>query len=247
MMQAEETTEDLLLGGRVRLLQPRRGYRVAIDPVLLAAATPAGDADEILDVGAGTGAVALCLAARLPEVRVTGLEREAELCEFARRSVAMNGLAHRVTMIAGELDAPPAELRARSFDHVVTNPPFLAAGTTRAPAGGRALAHVESLALEDWLAGCLRRLRPGGHLTLIHRADRLDGILASLSGKAGEIAILPLLPQADAPVASRAIVRARKGAGGPLRLCRPLILHAPEGHFTSAAEAVLRHGAALSF
>ena len=64
-MASESWTEDKLLDGRVTLLQPRKGYRVAIDPVLLAAAVPARLGDHVLDLGSGTGAASLCLAARL--------------------------------------------------------------------------------------------------------------------------------------------------------------------------------------
>jgi tRNA1(Val) A37 N6-methylase TrmN6 len=69
---APEVGEDRLLGGAVRLRQPRHGYRVAIDAVLLAAAVPAADGDEVADLGAGVGAAALCLLARCPGCRVTG-------------------------------------------------------------------------------------------------------------------------------------------------------------------------------
>ena len=65
-------TEDRILGGRVLLRQPAQGYRVAIDPVLLAAAAPARAGDLVLDVGCGVGAAALCLAARVPGVRAVG-------------------------------------------------------------------------------------------------------------------------------------------------------------------------------
>ena len=71
-MMSEYWTEDKLLDGRVTFLQPRHGYRVAIDPVLLAAAVPARSGDRILDLGSGTGAASLCLAARLQDVHVTG-------------------------------------------------------------------------------------------------------------------------------------------------------------------------------
>ena len=72
------TTVDPLLGGRIRLRQPRRGYRVAIDPVLLAAAVPERYCRRVLDAGAGTGAASLCLAARVPDCRIVALERDPE-------------------------------------------------------------------------------------------------------------------------------------------------------------------------
>src|SRR5690348_10207584 len=76
-------SDDALLGGRVKLLQPVEGYRVAIDPVLLAAAVPAGAGDSVLDLGCGVGAAALCLAARVPGCRVTGVEVQRELVWLA--------------------------------------------------------------------------------------------------------------------------------------------------------------------
>src|SRR5687767_14919301 len=87
---------DGLLGGRLRLYQPRRGYRVAIDPVLLAAAVAAEPGERVLDAGAGTGAASLCLAARVPGCVVTGVERDPELLALAMANVGANGMRERV-------------------------------------------------------------------------------------------------------------------------------------------------------
>ena len=67
-----------LLGGRVVCLQTKNGYRAAIDPVFLAAAIDANAGDRVLDVGSGTGAASLCLAARIPGVEITGIEIQSE-------------------------------------------------------------------------------------------------------------------------------------------------------------------------
>ena len=71
MVALTDTTEDRLLGGRVTVFQPTGGYRAAIDPVLLAAAIPANPTDRVLDVGSGTGAASLALAARVEGCQVT--------------------------------------------------------------------------------------------------------------------------------------------------------------------------------
>ncbi|MDW8368662.1 MAG: methyltransferase [Geminicoccaceae bacterium] len=234
------TTIDPLLGGRVRLLQPRTGYRVAIDPVLLAAAVGARAGEHVLDAGCGTGAAALCLAARSPEVRVVGLERDPESAALARASVALNRLEGRVRILEGDLGRPPRELRATGFAWVMSNPPFHEPGRTEPPAdGSRQRARLESLPLERWIAACLARLAPGGRLVLIHRADRLDAILASLAGRAGAIDIFPLWPKPGRP-AGRVLVRARKGSRAPARLLPGLVLHRADGTYTEAAESILR-------
>jgi tRNA1(Val) A37 N6-methylase TrmN6 len=242
-----DVTEDALLGGRVRLLQPRKGYRVAVDPVLLAASVGTREG-EVLDAGAGTGAASLCLAVRLPGLRITGLELDAASAGLARTSTALNGLGGRVRVVEGDLLAPPEAIRGRTFDVVVTNPPYLDPQTARPPeAAARRGAHVEQASLAHWLEACLRRLAPRGHLHIVHRADRIDELLAGLSGRAGDVRIFPVWPRADAPAASRVVVRARKAGKGPARLLHGLVLHEAGGRFTEAAEQVLRGAQPLDF
>ena len=240
-------TEDTLLDGRVRLRQRRGGYRVAIDPVLLAAAVPARDGERVLDAGAGTGAAALCLAARVGGVLVTGLELVGEHLRLARENVALNGLSGRIEIVAGDVARPPAELAAGAYDHVMANPPHLpAAGARPSPDPGKAAANVEGDAdLAAWIGFCLSMAREGGTVTLIHRADRAAEVTAALARGAGDLVTLPLLP-AKGEAAKRVIVQAGNGAGaGEPRVAPGLVLHAGDGGYTEAAEAVLRGGAAL--
>jgi tRNA1(Val) A37 N6-methylase TrmN6 len=242
-----EFTDDRLLGGRLCFRQPRQGYRVAIDPVLLAAAVPAGPGSRVLDAGTGTGAAALCLAARAPDCRVTGLERDADLLGLARRNVEANRMVDRVEVVAGDLLQPPDLVVARPFDLVMSNPPYHPHAAATAPATATAKsAHLATADLPTWLAACLARLKPGGSLVLIHPPDRLDTILGALAGRAGHAVVFPLWPRVDTPAAKRVIVVARKGARGPLRLARGLVLHEADGAYTAAALSILSDGAPLS-
>jgi len=240
------TTDDTLLGGRVRLAQPEQGYRVAIDPVFLAASVPAGPGDMVLDVGAGVGAAALCLAWRESGCQVRGIELQRDLVRLAQRNIDLNGFTGRVEVMIGDLLRPPPRLAPSSFHHVMANPPFLPAeAATRPPNRGRAAAHVEGeAALADWLRFCLTMARPKGTITFIHRADRLEALLGELRARAGDIVVFPLWPGGSKP-ASRVLVRARKEVGAPTRLAAGLVLHEPDGRYTPAAEAILRDGVGL--
>ncbi|HEY3916255.1 MAG TPA: methyltransferase [Stellaceae bacterium] len=240
------TSDDTLLGGRVRLRQPRDGYRVAIDPVLLAAAVPAGAADTVLDIGCGVGAASLCLAARVPACHIAGIERGRALARLAGENAAANDVAARLAVVAGDLLDPPPALAPGRFAQAMMNPPFLdAASASPSPHHGKAAASVEGDAtLADWLAFALAMLRDKGGLTLIHRADRLGEILALLEGRAGGAIVFPLWPGEGKP-AKRVLLHARKGSAAPLTLAPGLVLHRADGSNTEAAEAILRHGAPL--
>ncbi len=243
-----EITHDALLGGRVRLSQPKSGFRAAIDPVFLAAAVPAVAGEAILDAGSGTGAAALCLAARVPGVDATGIEIDPALAALANSNSAESGFAGRVRFVAGDIFSPRAGLDGKVFDHVITNPPFSEMGTGSPSSDpGKRRATVEGAGgLEAWLDACLGFLKPGGTLTLIHRADRLDAVLARLTKGAGGIVVFPLWSAVGKP-AKRVIVAARKGSAAPLDLRPGLVLHGPGGAYTSEAEAILRAGQAIHF
>ncbi len=241
---ATAVSEDLILGGRLKVRQPALGYRVGIDPVFLAAAAPA--ASRALDLGCGVGAAALCLAHRLSGTRVQGLELQADLARLARENAALNQLAGRIQILDGDLLRPPEELGAGAFDLVLANPPFHAPGQATAPADqGRALGHMEGEAgLADWIRQALRLTAPGGELLVIHRPQRLGEILGLLEGRTGAIVVFPLWPAANRP-ARRVIVSAHKGSAAPTTLAAGLALHQADGRYTAAAEAVLRGGEAL--
>jgi tRNA1(Val) A37 N6-methylase TrmN6 len=240
-------TEDRLLGGRVLLRQPADGYRVAIDPIFLAAAVPAAPGELVLDVGAGVGAAALCLAWREPNCLIRGIEIQHALVRLAGKNAALNGNAARMEFMVGDILRPPPRMAPGTFHHVMANPPYQTAQAgTRPDNSGRDMANVEGEAeLADWVRYCLNMVRSKGSVTFIHRADRLDSLLAELRQRAGDIAVYPLWPGGSRP-ASRVIVRARKDVATPTKLSSGMVLHEPDGRYSDAAEAVLRDGAALA-
>jgi tRNA1Val (adenine37-N6)-methyltransferase len=244
-----DLTDDGFLDGRLRILQPKAGYRAATDPVLLAAFAPAEPGQSVLELGCGAGVASLCLGYRVKGLALTGVERQSSYAYLARKNADRNAAVLHV--VEADLAALPPTISAESFDHALANPPyFRAGGGTAANDVGKEGAFREQTPLSQWIDTSLRRLRPGGWLTMIHLAERLDDILADLRGRTGSVEILPVAPRSGRP-ATRVLVRARKVDRGPLTLLPPLVLHDGAEHlrdgddYSMAARSVLRDGAAL--
>ena len=237
---AEELSQDDFLGGRVRLLQPRQGYRAGVDPVLLAAAVPARSGMRVLELGCGGGQALLCLAARVPGLDLTGVEVQADYADLARRNLP--GAA----VVTADLRDLPGGIRTRQFHHVIMNPPYF--DRTRGDGAadpGRDLGRAGDTPVGDWLDVGIRRLAPKGHLTLIQHISRLPEVLAAVAGRLGSVVLCPLQPR-EGRAATLFLVQARQGGRAPFAMRAPLILHegarheADREHYTPQLRAILR-------
>jgi tRNA1(Val) A37 N6-methylase TrmN6 len=247
-----DVTDDAVLGGRLRLLQPRRGHRFGHDAILLAAATRARSGDRIADLGAGVGTAGLAVAARVPGVQVKLVEISAGLATLAALNAARNQLVDRVNAAALDVGASAADFAAAglpvaSCDAVLMNPPFNDPARHKpSPDRRRRAAHdLPSASLAPWIDAAARLLRRGGALTVIFRAEGLMDLLGALAGRFGAIAVLPVHGKPGGH-AIRIIVGAVKSSGAPLAILPGLVLAAEDGKPTDAAEAILRHGADLT-
>ncbi|MBV1700994.1 MAG: methyltransferase [Hyphomicrobiales bacterium] len=242
-------SDDLWLGGRLTLRQPRHGQRSGTDAVLLAAslAAPAGTG---LDIGAGVGAAGLSLAMRARETGVSGchitlVEISAPIATLAQHNITANGLSAYASVCNVDILDKPARRAAglgnQSADFIVTNPPFYAPGTVRAsPNAEKSRAHVlHPSGTAGWVRACLDLLGPHGVLSLIHIPEALPALLGAMAGHLGAITIIPVHAR-PGQNAIRLLVQGRKGSRAPLQVASPLVLHDTCGAFTPQAEALHR-------
>lgn len=246
-----DTTKDAFLGGRLTLRQPKHGYRAGVDPVLLAAAVKARAGASVLELGCGPGAAILCLAARVPDLVLHGVELQEDYATLARENATSNDIA--LTVWQASVDALPADLNQMTFDHVIANPPYFFQPRYRMNLrDGRGTAMAETVKLAAWIDTATRRLKPKGWLTLIQDITRLPDVLRALDGRMGTLSVYPIAARVGrAP--DRFILRARKAGMTPFALSASVVMHQGDAHlkdgddYTPEIAAVLRNGAQFPF
>ncbi|WP_425100951.1 tRNA1(Val) (adenine(37)-N6)-methyltransferase [Tropicibacter sp. S64] len=247
--------EDLdcsdFLGGRVRLWQPKTGYRAGIDPVLLAASIPARPGQSVLELGCGAGPALCCLGVRVPGLGLAGVDVQDAYANLAKDNLRENRLDGDIW--TSDLTELPADLRQLSFDHVMANPPYFHENRRRSAAdAGREAGRAGAVPLEDWVGVASRRLKPQGFATFIQRVERLPELLAAMRMSLGSLELMPLFPR-EGRGPRLILARGRKGGRADFRFHSGLVLHrgkAHEGdheHYSDAINAILREGEFLTF
>jgi len=241
-MDETQITEDRLLGGRLVVRQPMKGYRAGMDAALLAAAVSARPGERVLEAGCGAGAALLQAAWRNPGASFTGVERDLSALVLAE---ANTGEADHLFVTRGDVDAGFAALDLKPFDAAFCNPPFFDdPDALRAPHPSKAGAWMADGGLSAWTRFLLDGVKRGGAVTVIHRADRLGDLMTLLGGS---LQVRPIHPYADEP-AKRVLVRTKKDGRAPLILLPSLVLHdRSDAKHTPEAEAILRGEAGIDW
>jgi tRNA1Val (adenine37-N6)-methyltransferase len=227
--EEDEITHDTLLRGRVKLFQPRRGFRSSLDPVLLAGfvAPPFG---HFLDIGCASGALSFLLLAKDSAARGGGVEIQPRLAALAGQGAEANGFADRFRVVTEDVRAQGA-VAAQAFDLVATNPPFRPVGEgVPSPLSEKAWAnHEVTLALREWLDVSAAALHPDGRLATIFPFDRLEELRRELHAHGFAIKREREVVPREGEAPNRILVEAAHSAV-QARLEPALVVHAGQGY-----------------
>ena len=193
---SEKQENFTLLNGKV--IMTRGNYNPTSDAVWLAAYAP-NNIKTVLDVGIGTGGIALCLMARMPEISLTGIDISDEMLDTCRKNMELN----KKTIDLRNQDILTWSTTER-FDLVITNPPYFN-GT---PAKHNAHHNID---LEKWIKKSCARVNPNGFICIIIDSLCLSKVISYLENKHfGDIQIFPLFGAKNK--AERVLIRAKQGA-----------------------------------
>lgn len=237
-----ESADDLQNG--YRILQAGKGFRFGMDAVLLSAFVRVKPRERVLDMGTGSGIVPVLLAARHPDIRITGLEIQPYAADMAARSIAGNGLQDRIAITEGDIREAASVFGAASFDVVVSNPPYMTGqhGLVN-PDEAAAIARHEILCTFRELAEQTARVLTGnGRFYLVHRPFRLAEIMDVLR----DVHIEPKRMRLVHPFADRepnlVLLEACRGGRPRLQVERPLVIYESPGVYTRELSGIYAGG-----
>ena len=214
---------DIFLGGRLRVIQSRQGYRFSVDALFLSGFVTVKKGDLVVDLGTGCGIVLLMLLLERPVCRAVGLEIQEELASQASRNARINGFQGRMGVVLGDLRRAP--LARGCCDVVVCNPPYRRKDSGRInPDHARAVARHEMLAsLDEILASARGLVRGKGRLAMVYPAERLADLMARMRGHGFEPKRVQIVYPSLQAEAKLALVEATAGGRPGLRVLPPIL------------------------
>ena len=228
-----ERIDDLQRGG-FQIIQNPAKFCFGMDAVLLSGFSWIRKNEKVLELGTGNGILPILLAAKTEGRQFTGLEIQPELADMASRSVILNDLTDRITIMEGDLRQADQLLGRASFDVVVSNPPYMNQnhGLTN-PQEAKAIArHEITCSLEDVVCQASRVLKPGGRFFMVHRPHRLAEIMHWLDHYRMEPKRMRMVHPYEDADANMVLIESVRGAGSWLKMEPPLIVYESAGVYT---------------
>jgi len=236
-----DETVDSALGGSVRLVQPKKGYRFSLDAVLLARFSAEKKAVDVLDLGCGCGVVGLSILTLGGASGLTGIDFQKEMVRLASKSAFLNGFKETASFIAGDLRGIKKLLPRKKFGMVVSNPPYrpAASGRLNAIKSSAIARHELKCTIDDVVAAAGHALESRGEFCVVYPAQRLPVLIcACLKNNLTPKELRFAHPKKNEK-ASLAFLRCVKNSGEGLAVSPPWILHSDGGGYSAEAMSLL--------
>ena len=228
-----ERLDDLHRNGYFIIQDPKR-FCFGVDAVLLSGFARVKKGEKVVDLGTGTGVVPILLSAKNSGLHYIGLEIQQESVEMAQRSVRLNHLDDKITIVEGDIRNAAQQLGASQFNVVTSNPPYMnQGGGLTNDYGPKAIARHEILcALDDVVRNAAKLLKSGGRFYLIHRPHRLADIISALRQYHLEPKRMRFVHSHVDKAPSMVLMESIRGGKPLLTVDPPLIIYDEKGGYT---------------
>jgi tRNA1Val (adenine37-N6)-methyltransferase len=232
-LKDEERLDDLQRNG-YQIIQKKDGFCFGMDAVLLSGFAAVKPGEKAIDLGTGTGIIPILLEAKYEGEHYTGLEIQDEVAEMAARSVALNHLEEKVSIVKGDIKEASRLFGAASFDVVTSNPPYMNdAHGLKNPDMPKAIARHEVLCtLDDVAREAAKLLRPGGRFYMVHRPHRLIEIITALTKYKLEPKRMKMVHPFVDKEANMVLIEAVRGGKSMIKVEAPIVVYREPGVYT---------------
>lgn len=228
-----ERIDELQRNG-YRIIQNKEGFCFGMDAVLLSGFAEVRTGERAVDLGTGTGIIPILLEAKTDGEYFTGLEIQRASVDMARRSVALNGLSEKISIVEGDIKEAGSIFGKASFDVVTSNPPYMTGSHGLVnPDLPKAVARHEILCtLEDVVGQASALLREGGRFYMVHRPFRLAEIMTVMVKYRLEPKRMRLVYPFVDKEPNMVLVEGLKGGRSRITVEKPLIVYKEQGVYT---------------
>ena len=232
-LKDEERLDDLQRNG-YQIIQKKDGFCFGMDAVLLSGFAAVKPGEKAIDLGTGTGIIPILLEAKYEGEHYTGLEIQDEMADMAARSVALNHLEEKVSIVKGDIKEASRLFGAASFDVVTSNPPYMNdAHGLKNPDLPKAISRHEVLCtLDDVTREAARLLRPGGRFYMVHRPHRLIEIITALTKYKLEPKRMKMVHPFVEKDANMVLIEAVRGGKSMIKVEAPIVVYQEPGVYT---------------
>ena len=181
-LKENERIDDLEFKN-LKIIQNKEGFCFGIDSVLLSDfAKNIRHNSKVIDLGTGTGIINILLSGKTKASELVGVEIQDEVAEMAGRSIEFNNLQDKIKIINENILNLNKIYKEKSFDVVVTNPPYKKANTGLINEENKKIIsrHEITASLEDFIHIASYLLKDYGEFYMVHRADRLVDIFEAM-------------------------------------------------------------------
>jgi len=236
-----DVTQDQILGGAITVVQPQNGYRFSIDSVLLARFAMVRPRDRVLELGAGTGVIAMIIAATARPREIVAIELQPRMAELMMFNTRANRFTNLTCVCADLRDQKIPGVRTAAFDVVVANPPFHERDAGR-ESPNRSRRHARGGAgasMAEFVAAARCYVRNGGRVAMVFGASRSAELVSTLRANRLEPKRMRFIhPRVGLP-ASSVLVEARADGGIEVTVEPPLIIEERPGVYSKEARTIL--------
>ena len=154
--------------------------KVGTDGTLLGAWAEVPDEGRILDIGTGTGLIAIMVAQRTSSARITAIDIDSDCIAQARENIAATEWHERIEVVHSSLQEFSS---AEPFDVIISNPPYFVDSLLSPDASRTTARHTETLSFTDLVQGVERLLAPEGRFALILPPAEMAQFLTAARGR----------------------------------------------------------------